>query len=151
MARLCVHNISLSLDGYAAGPDHRWSGWWGDDPPYHHPVFVLTHHARPPITMQGGTVFHFVSDGIETALDQAIDAADGGDVRVGGGVATVQRYLRAGLVDDIHVVIVPVLLGRGERLFDDVTVLAGYECTQLVTSASVVHVRISLAGGRTPA
>jgi dihydrofolate reductase len=131
-----------------------WSGWWGDDPPYHHPVFVLTHHARPPITMQGGTTFHFVTDGIEAALDRAREAAGDQDIRLGGGVATIQQYLRAGLIDDLHVAIVPVLLGRGERLFDNLdgsptgpTGLAGpdgpdgYECVEFVCSPAVAHVR----------
>src|SRR5216683_481633 len=93
-------------------PDESWTGWWGDNPPYHHPVFVLTHHPRPFITMQGGTTFHFVDDGIEAALERAFNAADGNDVRVGGGAATVQQYLRAGLIDEMHLVIVPILLGR---------------------------------------
>jgi dihydrofolate reductase len=123
---------------------HQWTGWWGDDPPYHHPVFVLTHHPRPPITMRGGTIFHFVSDGIEAALEQAFEAADGNDVRIGGGVVTIQQYLRAGLIDDMHVAIVPVLLGDGERLFDrPAGGLEGYECTELVSSTSVVHARFS--------
>jgi dihydrofolate reductase len=93
--------------------DEEWKGWWGADPPYHHPVFVLTHHARAPIPMVGGTTFHFVTDGIEAALEQAFAAADGDDVRIGGGASTVQQYLRAGLIDELHVPVVPVLLGRG--------------------------------------
>ncbi len=121
-----------------------WTGWWGDDPPYHHPVFVLTHHPRPSIPMQGGTTFHFVEDGIEAALERALDAADGNDVRLGGGVATVQQYLRAGLIDDLHLVIVPILLGGGERLFDDLDGGPyGYECVELVCSPAVAHVRFS--------
>src|SRR5213079_1650367 len=100
-------------------PDERWKGWWGDNPPYHHPVFVLTHHPRSPITMEGGTTFHFVDVGIETALEQAFEAAGGADVRLGGGVSTVQQYMRAGLLDELHVAIAPILLGTGERLFDN--------------------------------
>jgi dihydrofolate reductase len=212
MPKVRVHNFSISLDGYAAGPDqsldnplgvggHRlhdwafatrtfrqmqgmdggdaglddefaaqggagigatimgrnmfgpirgswgddqWTGWWGDDPPYHHPVFVLTHHPRPSFAMQGGTTFHFVEDGIEAALERAIEAADGQDVMIGGGAATIQQYMRAGLIDELHVVIVPILLGSGERLFDHLE--SGpdrYECVQLVSSPSVAHVRLS--------
>ncbi len=196
MAKLRVHNFSVSLDGYGAGPDQSldnplgvggqrlhewvfatrfgnrmigrdgglegpdedfmvegdtgigatimgrnmfgpirgpwgdddWTGWWGDNPPYHHPVFVLTHHPRPPLTMAGGTTFNFVDDDIETVLERAFEAAGGQDVRLGGGVSTVQQYLRAGLIDELHIPIVPVLLGRGERLFDDST--DGYECVE---------------------
>jgi dihydrofolate reductase len=99
------------------GPD-PWKGWWGDDPPYHHPVFVLTHHAREPLVMQGGTTFHFVTDGIESALAQARKAAGGKDVTIGGGARTVQQYLAAGLLDELEIHIVPQLLGGGERLLD---------------------------------
>jgi len=212
MPKLRVHNFSVSLDGYAAGPaqsldhplgvrgpelhewvfetrtgrrmigedggdegvddrfiasgdegigatvmgrnmfgpirglwgDSDWTGWWGDNPPYHHPVFVLTHHPRPPITMAGGTTFHFVDDGIEAALQRAFDAAGGQDVRLGGGVATIQQYLRAGLIDELHLAIVPVLLGGGERLFDHLDGgPEGYECVELVASPSVAHVRLA--------
>jgi len=214
MPKLRVHNLAISLDGYAAGPDQdidnplgvggpglhewvfvtrtgrrmqgldggvediddrflaqgdvgigatvmgrnmfgpirgpwgseQWTGWWGDNPPYHHPVFVLTHHAQPSIRMKGGTTFHFVVDGIEAALERAFDAADGKDVRLGGGAATVQQYLRAGLVDEMHVAIVPILLGSGERLFDHLEDgVARYECTEFVCSPSVAHFRISRA------
>ena len=107
-------------------PDHNWKGWWGDEPPYHHPVFVLTNHARPPQTMEGGTAFHFVTGGIEAALEQAFAAAGGQDVRLGGGASTVRQYLRAGLVDEMHVAVAPVLLGGGERLFEDLGVLPEY-------------------------
>jgi dihydrofolate reductase len=121
-----------------------WKGWWGDNPPFHHPVFVLTHHPRPPITMQGGTTFHFVDSGIEAALERAFDAADGGDVRLGGGAATVQQYLRAGLIDEMHVAIVPILLGGGERLFDHLGGgQASYECVEFVSSPAVTHVRLA--------
>jgi dihydrofolate reductase len=100
-------------------PDLSWRGWWGEEPPYHHPVFVLTHHPRPPLEMTG-TTFHFVTDGLESALAQATEAADGLDVRLGGGVSTVAAALRGGLVDDIHLAVVPGLLRGGERLYDDV-------------------------------
>jgi dihydrofolate reductase len=213
MPKLRVHNLAMSLDGYAAGPDQsldnplgvggprlhewafatrtarrthgmeggdeggvddqfvargdegvgatimgrnmfgpirghwgsgEWTGWWGENPPYHHPVFVLTHHPRPSITMQGGTTFHFVDDGIEAALARAFDAAHGDDVRIGGGASTVQQYLSAGLVDELHVVIVPILLGRGERLFDHLDGgPEGYECVEFVSSPSVAHARFS--------
>ncbi|MDQ4091529.1 MAG: dihydrofolate reductase family protein [Actinomycetota bacterium] len=211
MARLRVHNVAVSLDGYAAGPDQsiddplgvggtrlhdwafatrafrrihgmeggdegidddfiargddgigatimgrnmfgpvrgpwadeQWKGWWGDEPPFHHPVFVLTHHPRPPIPMTGGTTFHFVDDGIESALAQAFDAAGGKDVRIGGGAATIQQYLRAGLVDEMHVAIVPILLGAGERLLEALDgAIERYECVELVSSPAAAHVRL---------
>ena len=127
--------------------DDAWTGWWGESPPFHHPVFVLTHHDRPSISMDGGTTFHFVSDGVESALERAVDAADGNDVRVGGGAATVQQYLRAGLIDDLHLAVVPILLGNGERLFDHLDGGPdGYECVEFVSSPAVTHVRFS----RTP-
>jgi dihydrofolate reductase len=130
-----------------AWPDESWTGWWGEDPPYHHPTFVLTHHARPSITMQGGTVFHFVTDGIESALEKAVKAADGADVRLGGGVATIQAYLQAGLVDEMHLAIAPVLLGRGERLFDNLDGgPAGLTCVELVSSPKAVHARFVRTG-----
>ncbi len=97
-------------------PDEAWKGWWGDNPPYHTDVFVLTHHARNPVRMQGGTVFHFVTEGIRAALERAKAAAKGADVRIGGGVATIRQYLQAGLVDEMHLVVSPVLLGAGEAL-----------------------------------
>jgi dihydrofolate reductase len=212
MPKLRVHNFSVSVDGYAAGPDQdidnplgvgglrlhewvfatptwrqtpgteggdegiddrfiaegdaaigatvmgrnmfgpirgpwneeQWTGWWGDNPPYHHPVFVLTHHPHPPIEMRGGTTFHFVTEGIEAALERAFEAAGGGDVRLGGGVATIQQYLRAGLIDEMHLVIVPILLGGGERLFDHLEGgPAGYERVELVSSPAVAHVRFA--------
>jgi dihydrofolate reductase len=127
-----------------AWPDDDWKGWWGDEPPYHHPVFVLTHHPRASIAMQGGTTFHFVTDGIEAALERAFDAANGADVRLGGGAATVQQYLRAGLVDDLHVAIVPELLGKGERLFAGLDGgPEGYECVEFATSHAVAHARFA--------
>jgi dihydrofolate reductase len=212
MPKLRVHNIAISLDGYAAGPgqsaddplgvrgeelhewvfetrtgrqmtgqdggtegvddgflaagvegigatimgrnmfgpirgdwgDEEWKGWWGDNPPYHHPVFVLTHHPRASLEMEGGTTFHFVDDDIEAVLKRAFDAASGKDVRLGGGAATIQQYLNAGLVDEMHVAIVPLLLGGGERLFDRLDGgPKGYRCTEYVGSDAVAHFRLA--------
>lgn len=112
-------------------PDESWRGWWGEEPPYHVPVFVLTHHARPALAMKGGTVFHFVTDGIESALAQARAAAKGKDVRIGGGVSTVRQYLAAKLLDELHLAQRPLLLGRGENLFAGLDLDAlGYECAE---------------------
>lgn len=124
-------------------PDESWRGWWGDTPPYRCPVFVLTHHPRRPLEMDGGTVFHFVTDGFEAALDKAKEAARGKDVRVGGGVATIRQGLRAGLIDELHVAVAPVLLGRGERLFDGVDLVSsGYECAEQVGTPHATHLVI---------
>jgi dihydrofolate reductase len=124
-------------------PDLDWKGWWGDNPPYHVPVFVLTHHARPALTMEGGTTFHFVTGGIHEALQRAREAAQGQDVRIGGGANTIQQYLRAGLIDEMHIAMAPVLLGRGERLFDGVDLRAlGYECAEFVGSEKATHMVI---------
>jgi dihydrofolate reductase len=110
-------------------PDESWKGWWGDEPPYHVPAFVLTHYPRAPIEMKGGTVFHFVTDGIHSALRRAREAAGGRDVRLGGGVSTVRQYLTAGLIDEAHLVLSPVLLGQGEHLLGGLDLRAlGYEC-----------------------
>ena len=122
-------------------PDMNWKGWWGDDPPFHAPVFILTHHARPPMHMKGNTTFHFVTGGIHEAIDRARKAADGMDVQIGGGANTIQQYLGAGLIDELHVAIAPLVLGGGERLFDDVDLRAlGYECVQFVGSEKAAHV-----------
>jgi dihydrofolate reductase len=137
--------MGRNMFGPIRGPWHdaKWSGWWGDNPPYHHPVFVLTHHPHEPIEMQGGTTFHFVTEGIEAALERAFDAAGGGDVRLGGGAATIQQYLKARLVDELHLAMVPVLLGSGERLFDHLDGgPVGYRCVELVSSPAVLHVRL---------
>jgi len=201
VSELRVHHLSISLDGYAAGPDQRpdqplgaggetlhewifppegrtpvdeafvqrgvdgigatimgcnmfgpirggwtdpgWRGWWGEDPPFHHSVFDLTHHPREPLEMAGGTTFHFVTDGIEAALDRARAAAGDRHVRLGGGVATLQQYLRAGMLDELHVVVVPVLLGGGERLFDGLgPALDGWACVEFAPSPTVTHVRL---------
>ncbi len=122
-------------------PDLNWKGWWGDNPPYHVPVFVLTHHARPPLQMEGNTMFHFVTGGIHEALDRARDAANGMDVRIGGGPNVIQQYLREALIDEMHVAIAPVLLGRGERLFEGVDLRTlGYECVEFAASEKATHV-----------
>ena len=122
-------------------PDMNWKGWWGDNPPYHFPVFILTHHARSPIEMEGDTTFHFIPGGIREALDRAREAAGGLDVRIGGGANTIQQYLREGLIDELHVAIAPVLLGGGERLFEGVDLRAsGYECIQFMASEKATHV-----------
>jgi dihydrofolate reductase len=202
MTELRVHDFSISLDGYGAGPDQdvdnplgvggeqlhewifppsgqrtpvdermrargtegigatimgrnmfgpvrgewggsEWTGWWGEDPPFHHDVFVLTHHARDAVPMAGGTTFHFVTDGIEAALERARAAAGGRHVRLGGGASTVRQYLRAGLLDELHVAVVPVLLGSGERLFGDLgDALDGWTCVEFTPSAAVAHVRL---------
>jgi dihydrofolate reductase len=142
------HNVGAWILGRnmfapTRGPwqDESWKGWWGDNPPYHCPVFVLTHHPRASIEMQGGTVFHFVTDGIHKALDRARVAAGGKDVRVGGGVATIQQYLRSGLIDEMHLAISPVILGSGERLFSDIDMVGlGYECVEHVATPNATHV-----------
>jgi dihydrofolate reductase len=122
-------------------PDMNWKGWWGDNPPYHVPVFVLTHHARPSIQMEGGTTFHFVTGGIYEALDQAREAANGMDVRIGGGADVVRQYLQAALIDELHIAISPILLGRGERLFEGADLPAlGYECIEFTGTEKTSHV-----------
>jgi dihydrofolate reductase len=217
MSRLLVRNLSISLDGYAAGPDQdldhplgiggmqlhewifatrsgrqmigdvggneglddeyfskrgsgvgatimgrnmfgpirgpwgdsEWTGWWGEEPPFRHPVFVLTHQPHAPIEMQGGTTFHFVNGGIEAAVSAASEAAGDQDVLVGGGAATIGQYLRASLIDEMHLVVVPVLLGSGERPFEDLGPSAGdYRCIEHVCSPSVTHVLIARSTGR---
>ncbi len=124
-------------------PDDTWKGWWGDNPPYHVPVFVLTHHPRDPIVMEGGTTFHFVTDGIHSALEKAKAAADGKDVRLGGGVATIRQYLREKLIDDMHLAISPMLLGSGENLFAGIDMVKlGYRCSEQVATPKAMHVTI---------
>jgi dihydrofolate reductase len=126
--------------------DDAWKGWWGDNPPYHTPVFVLTHHARPPIEMEGGTTFHFVTDGIHAALERAREAAGTRDVRVGGGTATIRQYLEAGLIDSMHLVISPVLLGAGENLLAGLDLAQlGYRCSEHVSSEAAMHVVLTKA------
>jgi dihydrofolate reductase len=124
-----------------AWPDDQWKGWWGDNPPYHTQVFILTHHPRASIQMDGGTTFHFVTDGIHAALKRAREATDGLDVRVGGGPATIRQYLQAGLVDQLHIAVSPVVLGSGESLFAGIDLLKlGYKVTERVTSSVAMHV-----------
>lgn len=135
--------LGRNMFGPVRGPwlDENWKGWWGDNPPYHVPVFVLTHHPRESITMEGGTVFHFVTDGIHAALTRAKEAANGRDVRIGGGVATIRQYLQAGLIDELHLAIAPVLLGEGENLFAGMDAAKlGYRCTEHVASEKAMHV-----------
>jgi dihydrofolate reductase len=122
-------------------PDDKWKGWWGDNPPYHTQVFVLTHYPRASVQMDGGTTFHFVTDGIHAALKRAREAAGGLDVRLGGGPATIRQYLQAGLVDQLHIAVSPVVLGSGENLFAGIDLLKlGYNCTEHVTSPAALHV-----------
>ena len=124
-------------------PDESWRGWWGDEPPYHVPVFVLTHHARSPLVMKGGTTFHFVTGGIESALEHAKAAAMGKDIRIGGGVATIRQYLQARLIDELHLAVRPVLMGRGEQLTGGMDLRAlGYQCVESVAGERANHVFI---------
>jgi dihydrofolate reductase len=124
-----------------AWPDEAWKGWWGEEPPYHAPVFVLTHHARAPLVMKGGTTFHFVTDGIHAALSRAREAAGAQGVRLGGGVATIRQYLKEGLVDEMHLAISPVLLGAGESLLEGIHLPSlGYHCTEHVGTPKATHV-----------
>ena len=121
-------------------PDDTWRGWWGNNPPYHTDVLVLTHHARAPIEMDGGTRFYFVTEGIQVALERARSAAKGKDVRLGGGVSTIRQYLQARLIDEMHLAISPIMLGNGEHLLGAIDTLAlGYDCTKHVTSPSTTH------------
>jgi dihydrofolate reductase len=122
-------------------PDLNWKGWWGDNPPYHFPVFILTHHARPSIEMEGGTTFHFVTGGIHEALARAREAAGALDVRIGGGANTIRQYLREGLIDELHVAISPILLGQGEPLFEGLDLRAlGYACVEHAASDKATHI-----------
>jgi dihydrofolate reductase len=130
-------------------PDDGWKGWWGVNPPYHVPVFILTHHGRPSITMEGGTTFHFVTAGIHAALKLATEAAGGQDIRLGGGVATIRQYLSAGLIDEIHLAISPVLLGSGENLFAGIDAAKlGYQCSEHVPTPQATHVVLTKRRGK---
>ena len=138
--------MGRNMFGGHPGPwsaEKPWDGWWGPNPPFHHPVFVLTHHARSSLQMEGGTTFHFVTDGIESALEQAKAAAGGKDVAVGGGAKAVQQYLRAGLVDEMEINLVPTLLGSGERLFDGVSDLHGLRLLRTVAAPHVTHLKFA--------
>ena len=127
-------------------PKHPWNGWWGEDPPFHHPVFVLTHHARDPLELEGGTTFTFVTDGIDSALEQARSAASAQDVMLGGGADVAQQYLHAGLVDEMEIHLVPILLGSGERLLQDTgTDLHGLELVRTVAAPGVTHLKFARA------
>jgi dihydrofolate reductase len=143
--------LGRNMFGPVRGPwaaEEEWNGWWGDDPPYHTHVFVLTHHPRPSVVMDGGTVFHFETDGIEAALERARECAgEHRDVRIGGGVATIRQYLQAGLVDEMHLAIAPVLLGTGECLLRDLDLVAlGYRCVEHVGTPRASHVVVRKAG-----
>jgi dihydrofolate reductase len=141
--------MGRNMFGPIRGPwsDETWKGWWGDNPPYHTPVFVLTHHPRAPIVMEGGTTFEFVTGGIHAALEKATGAANGKDIRLGGGVATIRQYLRAGLIDEIHLAVAPVLLGSGEHLLGDIDLLQlGYRCTEHVSTPKATHLVLARAG-----
>jgi len=124
-------------------PESPWKGWWGEEPPFHHPVFVLTHHAREPLAMEGGTTFTFVTDGIESALEQAREAAGGKDVTIGGGAQAAQQYLAAGLVDEMWIHLVPILLGGGEALFGGMTDLGSLEQVEAIPAPRVTHLRFA--------
>ena len=122
-------------------PDDSWKGWWGDTPPYHVPVFVLTHHARAPLAMNGGTTFYFVTDGIESALNQAKEAAQGKDVRIGGGVSTIRQYLQAGKIDEMHLALSPMLMGEGEHFFSGINLhQLGFKVTRSVAGENATHI-----------
>lgn len=124
-------------------PDDEWKGWWGEEPPYHVPVFVLTHHARKPVTMKGGTTFYFVTDGIEAAMEEARKAANGKDIRIGGGASTIRQYLQAGHIDELHLAVAPVFLGSGEHLFSGMDMVAlGYNDVQVVAGENATHLII---------
>ena len=137
--------LGRNMFGPVRGPweDESWKGWWGDNPPYHTPVFVLTHHARPPLVMGGGTTFHFITDGLESALEKAKEAAKERDVRIGGGVSVVRQYLIAGQVDELHLALSPVLLGEGEHLFSGINLPElGFTPRRIVFGENVLHVLI---------
>ena len=146
--------IGRNMFGPVRGPwpDESWKGWWGDEPPYHTPVFVLTHHRRAPLEMAGGTTFHFINDSVDVALQQAREAAGGRDVRVGGGVSTVREFLRARLVDEVHLALRPVLIGEGEKLWDGLDLRRlGYEVTKHVAGERALHVLLRRQGTRAEA
>lgn len=137
--------MGRNMFGPVRGPwkDDSWKGWWGENPPFHFPVFVLTHHARSPLTMEGGTTFHFVTDGVESALTKAKEAAQGKEVRIGGGVSVVRQYLVAGEIDEMHLAVSPVLLGEGENLFSGINLSKlGFSVSRVVAGENATHVLI---------
>jgi dihydrofolate reductase len=136
--------LGRHMFGTSRGPwtDDGWTGWWGPNPPYHCPTFIVTHHPRAPIPMEGGTTFHFATGGIEDTLEQAFAAADGKDVRLLGGAKTVRQYLATELVDELHLVLVPMLLGQGERIFPESSPPPGYTCVEHVSTPAVTHLRL---------
>ena len=143
MAGFGAFILGRNMFGHSRGewPDDGWKGWWGDNPPYHAPTFILTHHPRSPIVMEGGTTFYFVTDGIESALAQAKAAAGDLDVKIGGGVSTVRQYLMAGAIDEMHLALSPVVLGRGESLFAGLDLPGlGYRVTETVPTELTTHV-----------
>ncbi len=142
--------MGRNMFGPVRGPweGDSWKGWWGGNPPFHTPVFVLTHYARPPLTMEGGTIFHLVTDGLESALAQAKEAANGKDVRIGGGVSVIRQYLMAGQIDEIHFAVSPILLGEGEHLFAGINLpQLGFTPYKIVHGESAMHVLISSKKG----
>ncbi len=146
MAGIGAWIMGRNMFGPIRGPwrDESWRGWWGENPPYHTPVFVLTHHKRLPLEMEGGTVFHFVTDGIEAALERAQTAAGVKDIRIGGGAGTIRQYLKARLIDEMHLAVAPIVLGAGEQLLTDLDLSAlGYSCTKWVASAKAAHYTIA--------
>jgi dihydrofolate reductase len=152
MANVGAVVMGRNMFGGGPGPwgDEPWDGWWGEEPPFHVPVFVLTHHAREPLEMQGGTTFHFVTDGIESALAQAREAAGGKDVRLGGGAEAAQQYLAAGLIDELQLNVVPILLGAGELLFENVGADLALEQTRVLHTPEVTHIRYRVEAGSPP-
>jgi dihydrofolate reductase len=143
MADLGAWVLGRNMFGPVRGPwlDESWKGWWGDEPPYHTPVFVLTHHARPPLAMAGGTTFHFVTDGADAALQRAKEAAGGKDVRIGGGVAVIRQLLRSGSIDELHLAISPVILGEGENLFSGIDLpKLGFTVAKSVRGENANHI-----------
>jgi dihydrofolate reductase len=139
--KIGAHIMGRNMFGPIRGEwgDEQWMGWWGDNPPYHHQVFVLTHHRRDALEMEGGTTFHFVTDGIDAALERAREAAGDSDIRLGGGASAVRQYMARGLIDELHVAVVPVLLGGGERIFESGSDLR-YETVERVCSPDVTHI-----------
>ena len=143
MAERAFENVGAWILGRGPWPDESWKGWWGEEPPYHVPVFVLTHHARKPLAMQGGTTFHFVTDGADSALKRAREAAAGEDVRIGGGVSAIRQYLLAGQIDEMHLAMSPVLMGEGEHLFAGINLdHLGFRVDRTVAGENATHLLI---------